>query len=220
MDVKEIDNRYSTLAGSDCCLSCGGAINYAEIKPGEVCIDLGSGRGTDVLRMAEKVGEKGYVYGIDVAEGMLETAKKNAEKFDVTNVEFLKSNLEDINLEDEIADLIISNCTINHASDKYSVWSEIYRLLKPGGRFVISDIYSTVPVPEEYKNDPVAVSECWAGSVTKEQYFRDMIMAGFSHVDIIEESKPYEKGKIEVASFTIAGIKEKKSSCGCGCGCG
>ena len=217
MDVKEIDKRYSTLAGTDCCLSCGSAIDHAKAKQGEVCIDLGSGRGTDVLRMAELVGAEGFVYGIDVSDGMLDTATKNAEKFNVTNVKFIKSNLENIDLPDETADLIISNCTLNHASDKYRVWSEIYRLLKPGGRFVISDIYSTVPVTEEYKNDPIAVSECWAGAVTKEQYFIDMGLAGFGYVDIIEESKPYEKGKIEVSSFTIAGVKEVHSVCGCGC---
>ena len=83
MEVKEINNRYSELAESECCLSCGGAINYAEPKTGEVCVDLGSGRGTDVLRMAESVGETGFVYGIDISDGMLEKARRNAEKFGV-----------------------------------------------------------------------------------------------------------------------------------------
>lgn len=91
MEVKEINNRYSQLAESDCCLSCGGAINYAEPLVGEVCVDLGSGRGTDVLRMAESVGETGFVYGIDISDGMLEKARQNAAKFNAANVRFVRS---------------------------------------------------------------------------------------------------------------------------------
>lgn len=214
MEVKAINSRYSELAESDCCLSCGGAINYAEPLKGEVCIDLGSGRGTDVLRMAESVGESGFIYGIDISDGMLEKARKNAEKFKVNNVRFVKSELEKLELPDNTADLVISNCTLNHASDKQAVWNEIFRILKRGGRFVISDIYSTAAVPEEYKNDPVAVAECWAGSVTREEYMKHLENAGFTTVEVIEESAPYPKGKIKVASWTIAA---KKSSCGCNC---
>jgi len=215
MEIKEINNRYSELAESECCLSCGGAINYAEPKLGEVCIDLGSGRGTDVLRMAESVGETGFVYGIDISDGMLEKARKNADKFEVKNVRFIKSELEKLELSDETADLIISNCTLNHAEDKQAVWNEIYRVLKKGGRFVISDIYATKPIADEYRKDPVAIAECWAGAVTRNEYMEQLEKAGFASVEIIEESKPYSKGKAEVASFTIAG----KKAAGCGCGC-
>jgi len=212
MQIKEINNRYSELAESDCCLSCGGAINYAEPKTGEVCVDLGSGRGTDVLRMAESVGETGFVYGIDISVGMLEKARKNAEKFGVSNVSFVCSELEKLELSDNIADLVISNCTLNHAADKQSVWNEIHRILKKGGRFVISDIYTTTAIADEYRNDPVAVAECWAGSVTRDEYMQHLKNAGFASVEIIEESTPYAKGNAEVVSFTIAG---KKDSCGC-----
>lgn len=215
MEVKEINIRYSGLAESDCCLSCGGAINYAEPLKGEVCVDLGSGRGTDVLRMAESVGESGFVYGIDISDGMLEKARKNAEKFKVTNVKFIKSELEKLDLPSKVANLVISNCTLNHSSDKQAVWNEIYRILKGGGRFVISDIYSIAPVPDEYRNDPAAVAECWAGSVTRDEYLKHLENAGFSSIDIIEESAPYDKGKIKVASWTIAA---KKPSCKCSCG--
>jgi arsenite methyltransferase len=89
MSLVEINKRYSQLAESACCLSCGGAINHAEPKPGEICVDLGSGRGTDVLRMAESVGNEGFVYGIDISDGMLEKASLNAEKFGITNVKFI-----------------------------------------------------------------------------------------------------------------------------------
>jgi SAM-dependent methyltransferase len=217
MEIKEINNRYSELAESECCLSCGGAINYAEPQKGEVCVDLGSGRGTDVLRMAESVGETGFVYGIDISDGMLEKARKNAEKFNIRNVRFVKSELEKLELPDKTADLVISNCTLNHAEDKQAVWDEIYRILKKGGRFVVSDIYATIPIAEEYRMDPVAIAECWAGAVTRNEYMQQLEKAGFASVEIIEESKPYSKGKAEVASFTIAG--KKASGCGCSCGC-
>lgn len=214
MSILEINKRYSNLAESTCCLSCGGAINHSHAQPGEVCVDLGSGRGTDVLRLAEQVGESGYVYGIYISEGMIEKANRNKEKLGIKNAEFVYSELETINLPAKTANLIISNCTLNHASDKQKVWNEIYRILKPGGRFAISDIYSLQPVPEEYRNDPVAVSECWAGSVTKREYLTQIEEAGLSIISIAEESAPYPKGKIEVASFTILG-KKPVSICGC-----
>ena len=214
MDTSSINQRYTALSVDTCCLSCGGAINYAEPKPGECCVDLGSGRGTDALRMAEKVGDGGMVYGIDVSDGMIETASKMADKIGVTNAKFIKSDLEKLPLPDRIADLVISNCTINHASDKNLVWKEVYRIMKPGGRFVVSDIYSTAPVPELYRNDPVAVSECWAGAVTREEYMNTLTDAGFNEIKVIEESQPYKKGQINVASITIQGKKAGKCCCG------
>lgn len=213
MDTKQIEIRYNDLAEDTCCLSCGGAINYSKAKPGEKCVDLGSGRGTDVLRLAEEVGEEGFVYGIDVSDEMLKKAERNATKLGVDNVKFVKSELETLPLEENSVDLIISNCTINHAENKQNVWNEIYRILKKGGRFVVSDIYSTDVVPEEYRNDPVAISECWAGSVTRYEYLEQLRVAGFMNIDIIEESKPYPKGEIEVSSWTIAGTK--KGCCCC-----
>ncbi len=207
MDYKEIDKRYSSLAETSCCLSCGGALSYCEATTGEICVDLGSGRGTDVMRLAEIVGNEGFVYGIDISEGMLKKASNTAERLGIKNVRFISSSLEKINLYDNNADLVISNCTINHSSDKQSVWNEVFRILKKGGRFVVSDIYSVNPVPEEYKSDPLAVSECWAGSVTRDEYLRQLRNAGFNSIRIIEESAPYEKGKIMVSSWTIAGKK-------------
>lgn len=213
MDTKEINVRYSVLAEESCCLSCGGAVDKSEARKGEVCIDLGSGRGTDVIRLAEEVGETGFAYGIDVTDKMILKAEKTAAKMGIENTKFIQSDLETIPLDDEIADLIISNCTLNHVAQKQKVWNEIFRLLKNGGRFVISDIYSSAPVPEEYANDPVAVSECWAGSVTKREYMKIMERAGFKEVSILEESAPYPKGKIEVSSFTITATKDEFSCC-------
>lgn len=211
MEYKEINKRYTELAEKSCCLSCGGAIKYADVKPGDICVDLGSGRGTDALRLAEKTGSGGFVYGIDISDGMIKKSMETAKKLGVENVNFLTCTLEKLGLKDSICDVVISNCTINHSIDKQSVWNEIHRILKNGGRFFISDIYSMQPVPDEYRNDPVAVSECWAGAVTRDEYLTHLEKAGFDSVNIIEESTPYDKGKIRVASWTVTGIKNQSN---------
>jgi arsenite methyltransferase len=202
-----INERYTQLSETSCCLSCGGAINHAKPQIGEVCVDMGSGRGNDVIRLAEEVGETGYVYGIDISEGMVAKANTNLEKFEVENAKILQAELEKLPLKDNLVNLVISNCTINHAADKQAVWNEIFRILKPDGRFVVSDIYATNPIADEYRNDPVAVAECWAGSVTKDEYLTALENAGFKNLIIYEESAPYPKGQAEVASWTISGRK-------------
>jgi arsenite methyltransferase len=209
MNTIKIEERYNGLAEEPCCLSCGNAVNLYEPAEGNVCIDLGSGKGLDVLKMAEQVGPTGKVYGVDVSEEMLEKARKTADKLGVKHVEFIRSDLERIALDSKIADLIISNCTLNHVADKKAVWNEIFRLLKKGGRFVISDIYASETVPENYRNDPDAVAECWAGSVTRDEYIKTVTEAGFPEFEIKEESQPYKKGEIFVSSFTITAIKNK-----------
>jgi ubiquinone/menaquinone biosynthesis C-methylase UbiE len=208
MQYTEIDKRYTELAETSCCLSCGGAINHSKPKLNDVCVDLGSGRGTDVIRLAEIVGEKGFVYGIDISEGMIKKSVDTSRRLGVKNVDFIQSTLENIKLPSASADLVISNCTINHSSDKQKVWNEVNRILKKGGRFVVSDIYALTPVPDEYKNDPAAIAECWAGSVTRTEYLDQLRNAGFAAPEIIEESDPYKKGKVMVASWTIAGTKK------------
>jgi len=211
--TEAIGARYGALAESACCLSCGGAVRFAGAASGEVCLDLGCGRGQDVLRLAEEVGPDGFAYGLDVSDGMLDKARRNAEKLGATNVGFLKSPLEAIPLPDATVNLVVSNCTINHAGDKTAVWREIARVLVPGGRFVVSDIHAIEEVPEEYRNDPEAVAECWAGAVRRDVYLSQVEAAGLSGVEIVEESAPYEKGRIRVASFTLAGTKPGKCCC-------
>ncbi len=205
--ANSIAKRYDTLSTQDCCLSCGGALSFAEVKPGDVCIDLGCGKGRDVLRMATLAGEEGHAYGVDISDGMMDTAGKQAEIIGLKNIGFVKSPLEEISLEDGIANVIISNCTINHSLQQDKVWQEIARLLKKGGHFVVSDIYAVETVPDKFRNDPEMVAECWAGAVTREVYFENVIKAGLHSIEIMEESQPYEKGKIKVASFTIKGMK-------------
>lgn len=213
MSTEEINARYTKLSESGCCLSCGGAIDYAAAKEGEVCVDLGSGRGNDVIRLAEAVGEKGHAYGIDISEGMVAKARMNITKFEVTNATILQAELEKLPLSKESVDVVISNCTINHSQNKPKVWSEVFRILKDEGRFVVSDIYATQPIADEYRNDPEAIAECWAGAVTRAEYLTMLEKAGFYQIQILEESSPYAKGKAEVASFTITGKKPTNYSC-------
>ena len=213
MSTEEINARYTQLSESSCCLSCGGAIDYAAAKEGEVCVDLGSGRGNDVIRLAEAVGEKGHVYGIDISEGMVAKARMNLTKFEVTNATILQANLEKLPLSKESVDVVISNCTINHSQNKPKVWSEVFSILKDEGRFVVSDIYATQPIAEEYRTDPEAIAECWAGAVTRAEYLTMLEKAGFYQIQILEESAPYAKGKAEVSSFTITGKKPTNYSC-------
>lgn len=202
--LAEIDKRYSDLAGTECCLSCGKALSFIDIIPTDICIDLGSGKGKDVIKMAETAR---FVYGIDLSEEMILKARKEAELKNIKNARFLRSELERIPLNDGIANHITSNCVLNHVINKQAVWNEIYRIMKPGGDFVISDIYAIETIPEKYATDPVAISECWGGAITKEIYMGNIINAGFSSVKILEESEPYNKGSVKVASFTILGIK-------------
>ena len=208
LNVASINERYTNLSETTCCLSCGGAINHAVVQPGEVCLDLGSGRGNDVIRMAEEAGENGFAYGIDLSDGMVKKARTNLDKFGVTNAEIIQSEMESLPLNDNSVNVTISNCTINHSSNKEAVWSEVFRVLKPGGRFVVSDIYATAPIADEYRNDPQAVAECWAGAVTRAEYLTMLEETGFTNIKILEESEPYAKGMAEVASFTVYGEKK------------
>ena len=207
MNLDSINIQYSELAETTCCQSTESALIHANVKRGEIGAVLGCGRGTDVIRMAEKVGSEGFVYGIDCTEDMISKAQNNAKKLGIDNARFIQSELEKLPLESQSVQVIISNCTINQSENKQKVWNEIYRVLKKGGRFIVSDIYSLQPVAKEYSSKPQMVAECWAGAVTKEEYFRIIDNAGFSDVQIIEESKPYKKGNIFVSSFTITSTK-------------
>ncbi|MEN9306390.1 MAG: hypothetical protein RL173_322, partial [Fibrobacterota bacterium] len=182
---------------------------------GEVCVDLGSGRGTDAMRLADDVGSDGLVWGIDISDGMLEKARATAQRLGYSNVRFEKAELENLPIPSMSVDVVISNCVLNHAKDKAKVWTEIERILKPGGRFVVSDIYSSETVPDEFRHDPEAVAECWAGADTREVYLKTVHEAGLQDLSVLEESAPYAKGRIEVSSFTLQGWKPKLRRC-CG----
>lgn len=215
MDTQAIEARYGALAESSCCLSCGGAADLAQARPGETCLDLGSGRGTEALRLAEAVGPDGFVWGVDISDAMLERARATAARIGAANVRFEKADLASLPLPSASVDLVISNCVLNHAPDKARVWAEVFRVLKPGGRFVVSDIYATEEVPAAFREDPEAVAECWAGADTKGAYLRTVTGAGFPDLTILEASEPYPKGRIQVVSFTLSGRRPARTCC-CG----
>ncbi|MCS7204378.1 MAG: methyltransferase domain-containing protein [Leptospiraceae bacterium] len=208
--LDSIKVRYAQEADAACCLSCGSPIEYSFLKPGEVLVDLGSGRGTDVIKATKYIGSSGKAIGIDATPEMISVAKRNAEKLRLKNVDFLLGEIENIPLGDEVADVVISNCVINHAKDKAKVYQEIYRILKPNGRFVISDIIAEKELPEEVKNDPESWAQCYGGAITKEEYFLAIAKANFKEIEILEESAPYEKGKerVLIRSITIRGYKK------------
>jgi len=167
-------------------LSCGNPTATANLRPGEVVVDLGSGGGIDVLLAAKKVGPSGKAIGIDMTDEMLDRARKSAEKSGAANAEFHKATIDNLPLEDASADCIISNCVINLASDKRAVFREMARVLKPGGRVAVSDIALKRPLPPEIGEDLLAYVGCIAGAIPIEEYREGLKEAGFSHVEIID----------------------------------
>lgn len=167
-------------------LSCGNPTATANLRPGEVVVDLGSGGGIDVLLAAKKVGPTGRAIGVDMTDEMLDRARKNAEKAGAANAEFKKGTIDALPLEDASADCIISNCVINLASDKRAVFREMARVLKPGGRVAVSDIALKKPMPPELAQDLLAYVGCIAGAIPIEEYRDGLKAAGFSHVEIID----------------------------------
>jgi arsenite methyltransferase len=165
-------------------LGCGNPTALAELHPGEVLLDLGSGGGIDVLLSAKRVGPEGFVYGLDMTDEMLDMAEKNRADAGVNNVQFLKGHIEEIPLPDNSVDVIISNCVINLSSDKDQVLREAFRVLKPGGRFAVSDMVVTGSLPEAIMNDLTAWSCCVSGSLSDGAYRDKLAAAGFGEIDI------------------------------------
>lgn len=206
--IRPLRERYGELAaqpGTN--LSCGGAASLCTPDVGQVCVDLGCGRGADVIALAAQVGASGKVYGVDVTPAMLEVGRTRAAEAGLTNASFIESTLEALALPDACADWVVSNCALNHATDKVKVWQEIARVLKPGGRFVVSDIYAVEPIAPRYRDDPVAVAECWAGAVTRSEYLEHIAASGLGEFVISGERNPYQKAQATLASFTVSGLK-------------
>jgi arsenite methyltransferase len=165
-------------------LGCGNPTALAELKPGEIVLDLGSGGGIDVLLSARRVGPTGKAYGLDMTDQMLALARENQQRAGVTNVEFLKGEIEHIPLPDASVDVIISNCVINLAADKDVVLREAFRVLKPGGRFAVSDIIVRREVPDDIRRNLELWTGCVAGALAIDEYREKLTDAGFDRVDI------------------------------------
>jgi arsenite methyltransferase len=165
-------------------LGCGNPTALAELKTGEVVLDLGSGGGIDVILSARRVGPTGKAYGLDMTDEMLEVARANQKQAGVENVEFVKGEIENIPLPDESVDVVISNCVINLSPDKARVLREAYRVLKPGGRLAVADIVAKGRIPESVRRDMELWTGCIAGALDDDEYRRLLGDAGFGGIEI------------------------------------
>jgi SAM-dependent methyltransferase len=165
-------------------LGCGNPTALAELRPGETVLDLGSGGGIDVLLSAKRVGPTGKAYGLDMTDEMLALARRNQRAAGVTNVEFLEGDIEAIPLPDESVDVVISNCVINLSPDKDRVFAEAFRVLKPGGRFAVSDVVVRGEVPSDIRRSVELWIGCVAGALDESDYRAKLAKAGFESIEV------------------------------------
>lgn len=219
---------------ADLKLGCGLPTQFAQIKPGDVVVDLGSGAGNDCFVARHETGASGKVIGIDFTEAMIDKARMNAEKLGYHNVEFRFGDIEKIPITSNVADVVVSNCVMNLVPDKVKAFSEVFRILKPGGHFSISDIVLTGDLPERIRNAAEMYAGCVASAIQKEDYLRIIAEAGFKNVnlqkekaiiipdDILsnylneEEILHYKSNRNIIFSITVYG--QKPSAC-CGPDC-
>jgi len=212
-------------------LGCGNPTALAELEPGETVLDLGSGGGIDVLLSARRVGPSGKAYGLDMTEEMLALAEENKRKSGLTNVEFLKGEIEDIPLPDQSVDVIISNCVINLSGDKDRVLQEAFRVLNPGGRFAVSDVVVRGYVPAQTKKSLELWVGCLAGALSEDDYVAKLAKAGFGGIALeatrvygFEDARAFLAGQgVEVdamareveGKFISAFVRANKPAAGC-----
>jgi ubiquinone/menaquinone biosynthesis C-methylase UbiE len=218
-------------------LGCGNPTALIDIRPGEKVLDLGSGGGIDVLLSARRVGPTGFAYGLDMTDDMLALARENQRQAGATNVEFLKGHIESIPLPDNSIDVILSNCVINLSSDKDRVLREAFRVLRPGGRFAVSDVVTHGEVPDAVRQSMLLWVGCIAGALEQDDYQAKLSAAGFTNISLeptrtynVEDARaflasagidvdslaPQVKGKF-VSAFIRATKPEAKACCGPNC---
>ena len=193
-------------------LGCGDPITLAKIQPGETVLDLGSGGGLDCFLAARKVGKEGQVIGVDMTPEMLMRARTGADRMGYTNVDFRQGYLEDLPVNSDSVDVVISNCVINLSPDKPQVFREIYRVLKPGGRVAVSDIVTIGELPDSLKNDMIAWGACVAGALDVADYTQGLKAAGFTGIKVQpkdEKQEPMDVSKVKISIFsaTITAVK-------------
>jgi len=217
-------------------LGCGNPTSLANLSPGEIVLDLGSGGGIDVLLSAKRVGPTGKAYGLDMTDEMLALANENKRKTGVENVEFLKGEIEHIPLPDNSVDVIISNCVINLSADKDLVVREAFRVLKPGGRFAVSDVVTRGEMPPEVRKNVLLWVGCVAGALEENEYRSKLASAGFEQIDLeptrvyrIEDAREFLSGQdIDVDAIApqvdgkfmsafIRAVKPQQTCCGPSC---
>lgn len=234
-----MNDDYSTLEGynpdADLGLGCGLPTQFAKIKKGDTVIDLGSGAGNDCFVARKEAGEDGRIIGIDFTPAMVEKAKANAQKLGYQNVDFRMGDIENMPVSANMADVVVSNCVLNLVPNKDGVFKEIYRVLKPGGHFSISDVVLIGELPETVKKDAEMYAGCVSGAIQKDEYLKLIHSNGFINVsvqkekpinipdDILsnylnkEELESFKNGTIGIFSITV--YAEKPSECGCGTDC-
>ncbi len=235
---------YTQLEGynadADLGLGCGLPTEFAKIKEGDTVIDLGSGAGNDAFIARRFAGEKGKVLGVDFTEAMIARARDNAEKLGLNNVEFRLGDIDDMPVTSNYADVVVSNCVLNLVPDKNKVISEIFRILKPGGHFSISDIVLEGQLPDKWKEVAELYAGCVSGAIQKQVYLEIIEAAGFKNTtlqkdktiiipdDILanylnaDEIAEYKKGNTKITSITVYAekpIKDEKNCCEPGSGC-
>jgi arsenite methyltransferase len=204
------DSEINNVPEANLGLGCGNPTALARIKQGDIVLDLGSGAGFDVFLAAKKVGDTGKVIGVDFSEEMIKKAKVNAAKYNYRNTEFRFGDIEKLPIDDNTIDVIISNCVINLAPNKDKVFKESYRILKKGGKMLVSDIVLLGELTKEQKQNKELISGCVAGALQREDYVRKIKNAGFE-VKILGEDKDISKRQYEgipLESLKIEAIKK------------
>ena len=186
-------------------LGCGNPTAIADLNEGETVLDLGSGGGIDVLLSARRVGPTGKAYGLDMTDEMLELARRNQRDAGVQNVEFVKGTIEDVPLQDDSIDVIISNCVINLSGDKPTVFREAARVLRPGGRFAVTDVVADPAMDEATRRDMAQWTGCIAGALSADEFERELAVAGFEDVEVQETHRVHEHAASAIVRARLAG---------------
>jgi len=205
---------YSNLPGyvpdADLALGCGLPTEFAQIKPGDTVVDLGSGAGNDCFVARSVVGETGRVIGIDMTVPMIEKARTNAAKLGFKNVEFRLGDIESMPIENNMADVVVSNCVMNLVPDKQKAFAETYRITKPGGHFSISDIVLQGELTDELRKEASLYAGCISGAVQKEEYLRTIRDAGFKNITVQKERKIDIPNEVLARVLTLEQLREFK----------
>lgn len=214
VDYTVMAEDYSSLPGyvadADLGLGCGLPTEFAQIKPGDTVVDLGSGAGNDAFVARSIVGEKGKVIGIDMTEPMIEKARRNAEKLGFTNVEFRLGDIESMPIENETADVVVSNCVMNLVPNKQKAFAETFRILKSGGHFSISDIVLKGELPPALKNAAVMYAGCVAGAQQLDEYLTTIKNAGFVNITIQKEREINVPNELLLQFITLDQLRDLK----------